>query len=146
MKKILIGSLLVIVPLSVCVLGLGQRPPAPAEKTDLPDIVVTKVEVAKPKAKGKKKATITYTLQNQGRAPSQASRTQISISASDQKVVEHQAPALKPGETFTTSIDYDLAKSGNYRIKVTADYINKIPESNERNNENSVRFSIGRSL
>lgn len=111
----------------------------PAEK---PDLVIVKATATR----SKKGILVKYTVKNIGKAPSRPSRTKVQVALPKGMSVDHTTPALKPGDTFSTSWDYVVAKEGKYQFKVTADYPNNIHESNERNNENSVTFSIGRTL
>ncbi|HVN67855.1 MAG TPA: CARDB domain-containing protein [Candidatus Sulfotelmatobacter sp.] len=106
----------------------------------LPDLVVKKITVQRPADKKSTKVTLVYVIANQGNAASPASAAQLTVN--DRRSVK-QTPPLKPGESVTTTLTYDLAKTGKHWVKVSADYNNRIRESNERNNTNTIRFSIG---
>lgn len=141
MNKIII-SLVISLLVADLTLAMGNAP----KKEKQPDLVVTEVVVEKLPAKGVQMVRIKYTIRNQGNAVCPASISGIRLQGSGSKSLEQNTPALKPGQSITTTIDHELARAGNYEVKVSADYNNKIKESNEANNENSIRFSIGRIL
>jgi len=111
-----------------------------AAKPPLPDLIVKKVTIKRPADKKSAKVTVVYIIFNQGKSPCPASATKLT---SQNGSVIKQVPPLKPGESLTTTLDYDLAKTGNHWVKVSADYNNRIKESNDSNNDNTIRFSIG---
>lgn len=112
----------------------------PTEKK--PDLVVSKVTVVPPSAKNKK-VTVTYIIKNQGTAASKASKAGITPLTGGKKIQQTTAP-LGPGSSVTATCYLDVSKNGNYAVTVSADYINSNVELNEANNENSLRFSVGR--
>lgn len=124
------------------VLAAEKTAKTPGKKA--PDLVVTKATVTRP-AKGSKKVVVTYTVKNQGEVISGPSITAIVPSAGG-KTGQQYTPPLKPGGVYTTTWTHDLAREGNLQFKVSADYFNKVPESNEGNNENVVRFGFGRKI
>lgn len=113
-------------------------------KKKKPDLTITKIKVT-PSNKDPHKLTIQYTIKNQGSTASPASQSQLSVSGSDQLIVK-DTPPLKPNNSYTTTVQYDIAQEGNYQIKATADYLNKVPELNELNNSNKISFGISHNL
>ncbi len=111
------------------------------------DLTVSALRVSKKMPlRGKTRVRVKYSIKNRGDIASPASLTRIQLSGQEIRSLEQKTPPLKPGETFTTTIDYDLAREGNYLIRVSADYNNIIPENDEMNNDNNIRLSIGRKL
>jgi len=108
-----------------------------------PDLVITKM-AARKSADGTK-VMVTYTLKNKGNAKAGVSRSKLEVS--DKKgAIYDSAPSLMPGSSVSRTVEYFVPEKGNFDIKATADYNNLLPEKNEMNNENSVRFSVGKSF
>lgn len=116
----------------------------PAKKSPAKaDLVITAIQVV-PATKPGSKETIVYTIKNQGKKISPMSAAQLQV-GSDEAVIL-RTPAIKPDGSYTYSVQYDLSEGKKYVIKAKADYLNKVPETNDRNNENTISFGIGRKL
>jgi subtilase family serine protease len=123
--------------------GAGKTPPTTGNSAPLPDLQVIKLKATQLKGG---KVRVTYTIKNTGRAKSAPSVSRVTISTEGIKAIQENTPGLKPGDNFTRTIEYVLAKSGKYQIKATADYLKQVPENNERNNENTIKFGISRTI
>ena len=118
--------------------------PKPAGKVaPLPDLEVVKL-IATPLKNGK--VRVLYTIKNSGHAKSGPSVTRVTISTAGIKEVRQNTPELKPGDLFTNSVEYALGKNGKYLFNVSADYLKQVTESNERNNNKTIRFGISRTI
>lgn len=115
-----------------------ERATAEAAAAKLPDLTVTKVTAVP----GKRGVRIKYTVKNIGKAPAKASKAKVHV-ANENIDVTQVTPSLMPGESYSTSLDYAVAKGKRMQINVSADYGNEIRESNEQNNDNTINFSVG---
>lgn len=112
-----------------------------AGKKGRADLVVTKIKVKHSKKKPNV-VTVEYTVKNQGAVAAPASQTSLQIG--NEKPVIHKTPVIKPSDNFTDTVEYNIAKEGNYQFKAKADYNNRIQENNELNNENKFQFGFSR--
>lgn len=137
MKKILI-VILIITAIILGIMAWNQMAPKA-------DLVIEKVNIEP--AKQGKNVKITYVVKNQGKVTANQSEASINILSEEGKdlgkSIIKDIPSIPPNSSYTTEISYPLLEKGNYNIKVTADYKDKIAESNEANNFNTVKFSIG---
>lgn len=120
---------------------------ASSSKKNTPDLVISKVKVDN---SNKKYVKLSYTVTNKGNVTADASKTLIDLSpvsgnGLDQTIV-NDTPSLPPSQSISVQINYPMATQGKYMINATADYNNKIAESSELNNMNSISFSIGRKI
>jgi len=145
-KKFFVALILLCFFAAACLAATCQTKAAKTKAATVkkPDLVVTKVLVTRPKTKGSNKVTLTYTIRNQGNAPSPATKARINNQTTGGQSVTQATPALRAGDFFTKSVDYNLATEGNYTFKVKADYQNIAPENSELNNENAVSFGFSR--
>lgn len=111
-----------------------------------PNVTVSTIKLDKSQIK-KHKVTVIYSIKNTGASTAAASVAKIEM-GKDDEIVQGTVPvpALKPGQIYTNSVDYDIVDGKKYNVKMTADYKNTINESNELDNENKVSFSVGRSF
>jgi len=120
--------------------------PANTKKDDKPssDLVITRIKVD---TSDKNNAKIIYTVENQGETAVSASAASIKVLSSAGKEIgasiKNDIPSLPPSTSYTGEINYPIRSKGKYLIKATADYNDKIAESNELNNSNTIKFSIG---
>ncbi|NQU17313.1 MAG: DUF3324 domain-containing protein [Candidatus Saganbacteria bacterium] len=137
MKKVLI-IILVAATIVLGIIAWNQMAPRP-------DLIIETLNI-EPVKQGKN-VKITYVVKNQGKAAANQSEAFINILSKEGKdlgkSIKKDIPSLPPNSSYTTEISYPLVEKGNYNIKVTADYKDKIAESNEANNFNTVKFSIG---
>lgn len=112
-----------------------------------PDLVVKEIKMDSTTLEAGQPVKIVYTIKNQGTHPSDPSVTSIKILSEEgkemSKSIKKDIPSIAPNETYTAVVSCPLRTKGKYIIKATADYNNMIMESNETNNSNSLRFSIG---
>jgi len=110
------------------------------------DLVVKKVSITKTYTDeaGHQHMKISYTISNEGKALAPASK--LKMTKNNKDAIIRETPPLKPGESDTTTLNYEVTKEGNYQFKFSADYQNRIPENNNANNENTLYFGIGRAI
>jgi len=134
---------------AICMIGCLAAVHAASVKAaaeSKPNFTVHEMKVDKSKIKNKK-VTVIYTIKNTGTAAAPSSVAKLEIHrAGLSKQTSVSVPALKPGQIYTNSVDYDIVDGKKYNVKMTADYKNTINESNELDNENKVSFSVGRSF
>lgn len=112
-----------------------------------PDLTVHKLKIDSSKHAKTGKVTITYTIKNTGGYVSQPTKVKIeSINDKNTPVIIQTTPAIDPGNTYTSSVTYNIAKGQKYVFQATADYNNAMRESNEQNNTNALKFSVGRTF
>jgi len=134
---------------AICVLILGLMicpVIAKAVVDSRPNVTVSTIKLDKSQIK-KHKVTVVYSIKNTGTSAAAASVAKIEM-GKDDEIVQGTVPvpALKPGQIYTNTVNYNVAEGKKYLVKVTADYKNTINESNELDNENKVSFSVGRSF
>jgi subtilase family serine protease len=90
-------------------------------------------------------ATVTFNIMVKNQGAGQASSPQVTVYINDTFLASIQFNQLNAGETATGACTW-TALSGNYTLNVVADEADIIVESNEKNNENTVIFSINQEL
>lgn len=112
-----------------------------------PDLVVTDVKVDASCLEKDQTVKVKYTVKNQGKATAKRSTAATTIYDKSgkalQKSVKQDIPSLPPSQSYTAEISYPVRTRGNFLIKATADYQNKLTEGSDLNNSNTLRFSIG---
>lgn len=112
-----------------------------------PNLSVPKVKIDKSSVNKDGKVIILYTVKNTGKAVSRASVARISVNSGTEKVISTPSiPSLDPGASYSGQATYSVSSKKDYLFKVTADYKDRIRESNELNNENKVSFSFGKAF
>ncbi|MFA5097907.1 MAG: CARDB domain-containing protein [Candidatus Margulisiibacteriota bacterium] len=132
--------------LSLLVLALvtGSVFSAVAKK---PDLTVSKLRVDSSKTAKTGEVKIIYEVKNIGKAAAPASLAKLSIKSDKNRVHSTPSvPSLSPGATYVGEAVYKVTSKKNVVFKMTADYDNKINETNEINNQNSVSFSFGKAF
>ncbi len=144
MKNIISVCLGIIIMASV---AYSADKNCPKKSSVLPDLAITDVKVDSSAVKSTGKVKVIYTIKNRGKLSSKASA--LSVKALDKdgkqisKSVQKDIPILPPSRSYTTEINYNVAKKGDMVFKAAADYNDKITESDESNNNNTMKFSIG---
>ena len=133
----------VLAALLICLTG-GAVFSAPANK---PDLTVSKIKIDSSRARENGKVVIIYTVKNMGKSKAALSHAKISVKPGEENVVCTQTvPALAPGSSYIGQAVCTVTSKKNYRFSITADYDNRIDESNKINNENSASFSFGKAF
>ena len=111
-----------------------------------PNFTVSTIKIDKSKIK-QHKVTVVYSIKNTGASGTAASVANVALNKGDEIVQGTvPVPALKPGQIYTNTVNYNVAEGKKYIVKVTADYKNTLNESNELDHENKMSFSVGRSF
>ncbi len=133
-----------LLSLLVLVLVTGSVFSAVAKK---PDLTVSKLRVDSSKTAKTGEVKIIYEVKNIGKAAAPASLAKLSIKSDKNRVHSTPSvPSLSPGATYVGEAVYKVTSKKNVVFKMTADYDNKINETNEINNQNSVSFSFGKAF
>ena len=112
-----------------------------------PDLTVSKLKVDSSKTAKTGEVKIIYEVKNIGKAAAPSSLAKLSIKSDKNRVHSTPSvPSLAPGATYVGEAVYKVTSKKNVVFKMTADYDNKINETNEINNQNSVSFSFGKAF
>jgi subtilase family serine protease len=128
----------------------ASRPPQTTEATSKtetkPDLVVTQIKVDANSTAAKNNVKVKYEIKNQGKGTAAPSTAQVKLLSADGKEMaqstQHSIPSIAPGQCYTTELTYTMNKKGEFKVKAVTDYNNKLNESNENNNHNTVGVSL----
>lgn len=113
----------------------------------LPDLTVSKLKIDSSLHAKTGKVKLSYTIKNIGGYASKPVKIKIeSINDKNTPVIIQTTPAIDPGNAYTSTVTYKITKGQKYVFQATADYNNAMRESNEQNNTNALKFSIGRAF
>jgi len=112
-----------------------------------PDLEVTKIKVDSSNVKKTGEVKIIYEIKNTGKKTAPPSLAKLSIKSDKNRVHSTPSvPSLSPGGTYVGEAVCKVTSKKNNVFKLAADYDNKINETNEVNNQNSVSFSFGKAF
>jgi len=103
-----------------------------------PDLTISELAAAQPIQTGNP-VTITVIVTNQGDEKAEGSEVTLNIAGHSLK---GSAKQLNPGESTSVTFTYTFRDSETYTVTATVDPSNAIPESNEGNNQKSIRVQV----
>ncbi|MFC1961581.1 CARDB domain-containing protein [Chloroflexota bacterium] len=104
----------------------------------VPDLTIPAIDWSLPNPNKTDEVTFTIDIENQG--SSRADSFQIDCYTDGVYLISATIDPIDPGTTVTKTFTF-TAESGSHDIKVVADTLQTITESNETNNERTVTFS-----
>ncbi|MDI9394248.1 MAG: PGF-pre-PGF domain-containing protein [Euryarchaeota archaeon] len=111
-----------------------------SRKPTNPDLVIEGISWSPVNPHENENIIFRITSANMGSGPSEACTVKCYISGNE--VYSYLIPELKAGSNTSITFNWVPTVSGNMDIKAIVDTENKVSESNERNNEKTITFSV----